>query len=488
MYQLLFNQNLFIKNLKLIEEINKNSLLLFAGEWLNNSAWKGLKYLEDDYNNLDSLVHSDELLFSFFKQTVSILNTDYLNNLNDNLIKVSDILIKNSVITPDISVKVPGGYNLSEILVDFDLESNFVKEINFQFSELNFENKKKVVEILKSLLNFYLLVKSEIMQLGSLFCYYQPKSFYLKIEDLLLEIENNKVADWPSLFRHLGQKFYDSGEGVKQWSALVVGENEFNQEMRSNFTSYLFGLTIFYLSLSEFPNLQFEIQKTFFTKFLWNSLLFNAPFENILKKYLANLYSLDFYIVVSGNFANELEKSDYPVYWDDYNKLSIGILLQKLNSINDNVNYNKTDFVKKLITDNQWPIDLENVIHKFFYVYNGLRNCNFVDYRGFLSAQGLVEPQINWKNVISEEIDENVIKKIKEYFDLNPIPFIIRMEMLDDFMDFSWSEEPYLSRILLLSDLYEEYFGPIYPALLYFDENLNTWKLNACRPPNERIK
>jgi hypothetical protein len=62
-------------------------------------------------------------------------------------------------------------------------------------------------------------------------------------------------------------------------------------------------------------------------------------------------------------------------------------------------------------------------------------------------------------------------------------PIKIKIELIVAFQSVDYSEDPFLSRMLLLNDIYTEVYHEPYGPLVIFDENTGEWKFRKELPP-----
>jgi hypothetical protein len=78
------------------------------------------------------------------------------------------------------------------------------------------------------------------------------------------------------------------------------------------------------------------------------------------------------------------------------------------------------------------------------------------------------------------------LEEVKRYFKLVNRPVLLKVKIVLVLQSINWQEEPYLSRLLSLSDLYESVYGIRYGNLVYFDENIGKFVLNMNLPDLEK--
>lgn len=454
---------------------------LFGDEWGEDSFWQGISFLQEEMSKFDLSVVKKDIYSAFFVTQVSLLDekdiTKLINLLEKTQQAVSSETKSKKNINKDILPwhSILQSYDISQVGVDF-----FVSNFDI-INEGEFQN---IVQEWRNFLVVFQKMHSEFLLIGSALLYYSETELY-SVDKIREELIAGVVSDWPSAFRFLGQAFFGRDGDTKLWATKFLLEGDFGASIKQDFVTYNFVIILLHISLSDFVNMDYEYRKIILQKYAWSSISFGLPIEPVIKTYLSKQSDLEYYIAVSGRFAEQISHCEEVVFYNDNPPITIFQFIQKFISSsrgNELDGFYQVSFVEQIIKDNVWPSDLVNYLTKILRLYLHLREGDFIDYRGILSEEKVIPKEFDWKKIIQQNLDNNTLVRVKEYLEILDRPFTARAEMITAFMDVSWQTEPFLSRILALSEIYEEVYGPVYEALIYFSEEDGQWRLNRNRP------
>ena len=140
-------------------------------------------------------------------------------------------------------------------------------------------------------------------------------------------------------------------------------------------------------------------------------------------------------------------------------------------------------YINQAIAEHKWPLGLKPLLQKLLYLYIHLRDCDFVDYRGILTEEQILSDKYDWKKIVRQDISDKDTEELREHFKLFDRPALTKAKLITAFESVPWEDEPFLSRVARLSDLYSEVFPSFdYGPIIYFDEREGKVKFNKKLP------
>lgn len=292
------------------------------------------------------------------------------------------------------------------------------------------------------------------------------------------DAEKNNLA----ILRFLGQAVYGQDAEIGLEAVKILDGIDMNAVGLDKTSERLQMAALIYLAFLVLPNLVMSQRASLVGKYGWLAIYFNFPLAEWLKSYLADQPDLIGYINNSGEFAQGLLNSHSSlIFKEGVAQRTIGQFLQKfvITAGKDDIKTEKQqDYVDVEIGLNKSRPESE-YLKDLLSLYINLRECTLIDYRGLLSDEKVLTKKFDWKKIIQNDLSDDLLEEIRKYWQELHRPFRTKMELVGALREFSWSDEPYLSRILALNDLFEEVCGHAFFPIVYFDENSSEWRIDT---------
>lgn len=287
------------------------------------------------------------------------------------------------------------------------------------------------------------------------------------------------------VMRYLGQSFYSRDVEAGQY--LLANYDILRRRfavLGENIVKY-FEIVFVYIVGSIFDSLSSKDQIKFLTEHTWKILNYNFPIKHYLEDILAQAASANSYLVSSGQMAQSILKGQEKIFLDDSNIITVEKLLvdySKSDPINDYKAEIWQAYIKNLIAKKPGKEFLIFKLENLVSLYIHLRECDLIDFRGILSDGGAVKPPFGWVQLLQKDLTDQEKEKIHHYVGLLRRPWRTKMELIVAFESVNWRQEPFLSRVLALSDIFDQVYGHFYKPLVYFDEKIMNWSIDKELP------
>jgi len=462
---------------------------VFGSNWYDKTFWQGLDLIVTDLDN-NTLGTMDDVESAYTISVLSRLERGDLLGMEKALLEadkmMGEVLGVESNITPDPNIFNAAWEDHWWLMgIDADGAAMLAKR-SARLSQTDFD---KLLSHFDQLTVAYDLVSAQMLAVGALLLYFDGEKRY-DFETLVAEFASGAVSDWLSAWRFLGQAFYGrNGDVGKLMLKFLTGrEPDFSGD--SSTVNNLFEIVILFFVWHDYEYLDFETKGFLIKKYIWASLAAGVPIEKCVKSDLATEQYLDFYLSACFNLTENLGNGEEKFIGLEDESPTVGDFIKNFtqtvgNSDIDGLEQSK--FVKAQITANAWPVEWEGMLLRLIYLYIHSRECDLIDYKGLLSEAGIEPRPFEWRQIVHEDLTPEKLKMIKDWLVMYNRPFTVKMEMVVEFMKVSFNTEPYLSRILELSETFEEVYGPEMSPLLYFSEEENKWQLNHDRPPKSPV-
>lgn len=459
----------------LLTSLNKSSDLLFEGRWTDSSAWQCLTYLAVDISDIQPGTVNSKLESAFFYSVLELINFDLIREislLNNSLIK---LVLEGQKSNGNDSLG--SSKDLDEVHKQLDLSEEGKQLILEKISSLSSENQRVANDKLRKLAEIYSKFKADFQFIAAALLYFTPENTPGTLEEFKKMIVFSHIKLSPSLVRYLAQSFYAT-EMKPGWKALEILNNiNFSEQVEDkDLLSYV---VLIYLAFSKFYSMTQPMQESMVRQYSWPAINFNLPLREMLKPFLADQPEITLYLSLSGSLAESLFGSKQVMFTADKKVISVGQFLkdfQIFSSKNNSEDSAVIPYVENTINKYNLLFD-KNGLVELITLYRQLRDCNLVDYRGLLSDQD-DSKKYNWREVLENDIQDFRKGEIINYISFLHSPLRVRIEIITALKSLDWENEPYLSRALVLNEIYQDLYENTYGPLIYYEEDKRKWKLN----------
>ncbi len=474
-----------------IKELNLIVSSLFKSEIADISVWRWLNDVLEDKKDLkgrdENINILDEVYINYFYNLLDLLDNDLLKKILDYTKQINQLLgQQKTLIAKSVSITSPQWQLLGNKL---DLTPQGVAEIGEKINSLNTETQSQVIKLFNDLFLVYEPCKVNFQFIMASLLHYQPKetpATFKKFKETLQilkgkdpnDIESNRELQL-GIIRYLGQAV-SSHDAETGWGAIAVLLNtKFTPENTKGLYNTLFYVSLLYLAFANLDNSSQEQKTELFKQYVWEAIKYKVPVRTILTLLLADQPEVIDYINLSGSLAQNIFQSQQLLYIN--NQLTVGEFLKQFDEYSQGKYLDKaihSSYVEKQIQKYQLAPENKDLLLELIYLYTSLHEGSLIDYRGLLSDQDEKYLKYSWAEVVKKDISENETAEIKQYLQLLHRPFRTKMQLINYFRNLDWDKEPYLSRVLILDNIYEELYGQYYGSLVYFDASDNKWHLN----------
>lgn len=479
---------------ELIKEVNKNSLALFQSSWKEDSCWKWLTYLQTQMESFESEKRGIDIETDFFYSMVHTIDFELLEKISDSLRRVIDTLVTsrtNQVNTVNVTADFKA--SLEDACIAFDLKAEEgLSVLTSKTTLLPEEKKDTFLKVLSQVGALYGEFCIPFSLTSALLLYYRPIQSFASLEDFtkLLQDSTTKKKNilevWAPILRYLAQGFFSSDGDVKDEAVFYLVSTATDPVALKNKVYTLFYQVLLFVAFRGFGTLNEEYQSDLIRIHLWSALTIGVPVEKLLKEKLASEPVLDFYISCSGAFAEALSQSTQSLFASNQSQVTVSQFIQKFTSLNSQKDFEskvQKAYVASEMKLHGWPAESAEKLLRLISLFIHLRECTLVDYRGFLEDEGVIQPPYNFKELMQKDLSQLEQNNIREYFQLLHRAIKLKIELIVAFQSVDYSEEPFLSRMLTLNELYSDVYGEPYSPLVVFDEEKGDWKFRKELPP-----
>lgn len=443
---------------------------VFKGDWKSDSLWQMLSFFVEEMENMQADVDYDEV------EKAYIIYMAYL--ANDNLADLSDLLkvaIQKSIGQP-MNVEARKQVELQNIL---ELKKQAAVDLA---NRLGWDELEKMMDLYAGIRKDFILISAALL-------HYQPASSLdfgqLKVAVLGENFAEVKITNWLLVIRGLAQGFFDDDGQVRDLAVGALVNLTAQEDQSDSFAVTMTKVLLLFIAFKDFYSLNKENKVALLNRYSLSATLLGIPWQQNVKEGLRDEPFVEYYVSASEIFAKSILDNREPIAGGS--ELSLGGFIGEYAagmSIEQQSDPLKRDqFIAGFTKKNNLPEEVATALKDMLDFYLHLRDCDVVDYKGVLSETGIKPLPFDWKSFVNHDLSEEDLVKAKEFMKTLRRPFSVRSVIIVDFMDVSWREEPYLSRLLALSAIYEEVYGPIYEPLAYFDDKTGQWELNRTRPP-----
>lgn len=455
----------------------------FGGAWKSESVWQWLADLQEEMAVFDFSQPVFEKRDAFFIAMLEKINWETVGVLRDKINETVDAIEngQRGIIGQPTNIESWKALGARLELNKQGIELMSAKV--FSRSDVAQLTINKQLEIVAKL---YESFKLQFRLIAAALLYYSTSVGSVQ----LAEIEKNPdvpIVDWAPVLRILGQAVHNHDGEALTWAGkfLYVNAAQINKDVFEYEADHLLFIVLLHLSLGNFNELNEWRQARAMEWYLWEALCFGVLIEKELREYLAGRPLLTDYIINSGGFSELLRYSAQLIHVD-VDQTTVGGFIKGFLSFTKGDGRDVAEhnlFINEAIAEHKWPADLKYLLQKLLYLYIHLRDCDFVDYRGILTEEQILSDKYDWKKIVRQDISDKDMEEFREHFKLLDRPALTKAKLITAFESVPWENEPYLSRIMLLSELYSEVFPSFdYSPIVYFDEQEGKIKFDKKLP------
>ncbi|MBI2444032.1 MAG: hypothetical protein HYV42_02195 [Candidatus Magasanikbacteria bacterium] len=359
-------------------------------------------------------------------------------------------------------------------------------------SGLSAADQPTALEQLRNLAAQYQAFKLYFSHFAAMLLYYTPPgafALFTEFKEKFLQgvmLQKDELWEWwAAILRFVGQAVIGRDGEVRDLAISWFSSQSFGQRLLGTRFNRLLFLALVYAAWFDFKILNGEFQERLCQHLIWRAISLGVPVETLLKEKLAEEPQANQYVYFSGLFAENLLKNDEVIFFSGSQTMTISAFLQAYLSQAKDKDLDPTSqqsYVKKVMTGHGWPAEARRYLERILDIYLHLRECDLIDYRGFLTEEGGRREPYDWKALMQRDLTAVEKDRVKEYFKLLQRPTRLKIELVLAFESVSWQKEPYLSRVLALNEIYDDVYDLPYSPLIYFDEPGRIWKLRKEIP------
>ncbi|MFA4831294.1 MAG: hypothetical protein WC862_05350 [Patescibacteria group bacterium] len=478
-------ETLWSEQKNIIAECLSAARSFFGGAWLPDSLWHWLEFFSEE---MEEMTETDisrarkDRDGAFFVAMVGQIDFLLLLGVTKQL---DSIRLQITGDHPVAKQEARASVDIQQALRSLDIQERAVDALLNLLQAFSARDRGSLAVSLGQLANAYGEVSVAAELAAAALRYYRPEKPFVDFVSFHSALGTAQTLDWIAVMRFLGEAFAGSDAETRKWAVFTMLTNPVDQSFFATGVARLYFMMILHIGWSDFPSLLTEDKDALVASHLWWALCLGAPVGQLLGEDLAGESVLSDYIIRSGTYAQALLISKTKIFFGPGQTLQAGQFLQQYLAFakdNELDGYQQVNYVKKQVETFRLPKNFQPWLLELLSMYLHLRECDFIDYRGFLAEAGVKEKMYDWKRIMTQDIDENMKEDIKRYLQIVQRPTWIKMQMLNAIESTPWKTEPYLSRAFQLNDIYEDVYNPEYAPLVYFDEESGEFKVNKRLP------
>lgn len=444
---------------------------LFGGAWKGESVWLWFGYLQEEMSRFDFFQPVFEKRDAFFIAMLEQINWEAISILRD---KINEIVVAIESGQRGIIGQPTNIETWKTLGARLDLNPQGIELMSAKIF-----NRSDIVQLtiskqLETVAGLYESFKLQFRLIDAALLYYSPPGGPARLSDIEKE-PDVPIVDWAPILRILGQAIHSHDGEALAWAGkfLYVNANQIDKNIFEYEADHLLFIMLLHLSLGNFSEMNEWRQARAVEWYLWEALCFGVLVEKELQEYLAGRPLLTDYIINSGSFSELLRYSAQLIYVG-VDQTTVGGFIKGFLSFTKGDGRDVVEhdlYINQAIAEHKWPTGLKPLLQKLLYLYIHLRDCDFVDYRGILTEEQILSDKYDWKKIVRQDIGDKDIEEFREHFKLLDRPAFTKAKLITAFESVPWENEPYLSRVMRLSELYSEVFPSFdYSPIVYFDE------------------
>ncbi len=461
---------------------------IFGREILDRNVWKWLGFMAEE---MEEYLSKDDTGFDLdvdFRLAVyGQVDFALLEKINNSLGLLS------SAVDSVPSVENSPVYDLSVIerlLSQLDIANETRELFLDDIESADSISLQGIKDILDKLAVDYVEFGHHFSFVAATLLYYMPEDQFNNPDDFERITKGLAVQpqldnlEWHKVFRYMGQGFFSRDGYVKNWSVNFLTTTNITKDAWENFVDKLLFIIMLYASMGELKDLSNENKILLLDRYIWWALLLGIPVERLLEESLAEQPLFLDYVSLCGEISQTLSKSNQIMNFTGETKV---ILNQFVNNFiarsrgKELDGYQQVSYVEDFVKDNQYFRSYQNILIRLLRIYLHLREMDFVDYKGIFSDEGAINPKYDWPSILHNDINDSFLEELRRYFVMLRRPARLKVELIINFMKINWQEDPFLGRVLILDELYQDVF-PDFGSLVYFDEDNDKWEFDREMP------
>ena len=464
----------------LVEQTVDLSNKLFDSYWLVGSVWDCVDTLREALHLMKPEEADEKITEAYQVAILDQIDNRIWHAFNDKLSALTGLINNEATNSTDVLIK-EGWLGLDE------------KGLLLLKNKLGNVPNSRLSTMLDELEELYKNFANDFKPIAAALSLFMPDRRIDSVAHLKKEIEvlmaggglekGERIEVWEGIFRYIGQSVFSFDIGVREWAIDFLATSPLDSQVFEDKKVTTLLLICFYIVARDFKDLFEEERFMILSEWLWLILSFGVPLRIAIEDELSNQQNVLYYEFYSGQYAQLMSKSDSLIYFNDSSE-TVASFLQKYHVFakgGELDGFRQINFIDEFLKDRKWPATLKKGLLELLYIFLHLREMDLVDYRGILSDSDLRPPVYDWKKIIQINLDDEKTEEIKRYFSLLKRPTKFKIELITAFQGLNWQTEPYLYRVLILNDIFQDVY-PHYPNLVYFDEEMDEFKINKEIP------
>ena len=475
----------FQKYKLLVDSVLKRGSLVFGEEWLDSEWGMNFQSLqtEMDHHIMDNFFsyHDKNLSLALLKQ----IAWDEIEDVDKIFLDISNYFTR----IVSLEERVIEENEVVDLLIPFNFDGETTKKFLAKLRKTKAEDWLGFFGNLKLLSVKFTFFGSDLELILAALCYYQPKKSILsfgefqKIAENQINNNNNIEDDWSEIFRYLGQAFIQRDVDVMFWAVDFLIDFTPDKNVYDFKIDEIFFTLLLHNAFWDFENDPDEIQEKLLMKYSFACLYFDVDIKKNLERYLFQQPLLNYFVVRSHSLSESISKSSENIFSEQEQSITVGNFIKRFLAFAGGKQlegFNQLQYINEIMSEYKFNRSIRDILYKILNLYIHLRECDMVDYRGFLSDEGAKEG-VNWKEIFENNLSDKELSNLKEELELLQRPFRNKLEIFFILSKINWKEEPYFSRVLAINNMFEEIY-PQYSPLVFFDEQDGDWKIDRSIP------
>ncbi len=483
-------QTKFAEHSKAVIAVSDLARKVFGNGWGEESAWQWLAYLKDDIGQYNFESAESDIEVAYFISIVSLLHVDLLLDIAERLRKIDRLLISETT----VSVAKIGGQQFNKQLImnlfkECGLTDAGASDMITKLVKVSQTISPAIEQEFREFVSVYKKFNQSLEPVAAGLLYYRPENtpvLFTEFKEVVgktgIILDNSTVTF--RLIRYLGQSFYGRDTELRLEAQRFLSDWFNNKKRLENLSERVVFVILLYVMHTDFYYQTPEKQSDLVANYLSWAIWAGVPMRSMLINTLADSLSVVDYTGRCGAFARKLENSDARIWFDGESASRVSEFFAGFNNFSkDGVDLKTQESYVNLQLDKyKLGAGYKDSLAELLYLYVNLRDCRIVDYRGLLSEGGAVDMKYNWKDLVEQDLSANLRNDLRKFFKMLHRPLKIKMQLIIFFESIAWRNEPFLSRVLVLSDIYEEVYGNFFGPLVYFDQEKSEFVLNKELP------
>jgi len=456
---------------------------VFSGHWTYDSAWYWIYAFVDDLESMEK----DKGLFTAHDRARHFFYVEVLKSSNKLFVDIDSVLTKMTELFDgkEFNKNKVAEKEVLNYLKQLDLDEIAVNDLSKKVACLPADKIKIARELIKKLVEVYNSNKPELSLVSAILLHNNVESYYPADLDEWMELrdeinknkKDNEKKQIASL-RFLGQAIAANNGNVSLFSYKTITDKSFDRFGLKTAYKNLEFLGMLYSMFLFLDSMSVEQKNKLFSTRIWAGIDNDVPIKDLIVDKLAQEPFINDYLSSIGELAQSLGQSKEKILAG--NDLTVGTFITVYERAGDQEDYKpevQLNYVEEFIKENKNLSKKKDGLVKLLRLYTQFRECTLADYRGLLSDVDQ-KLRFDWKGIVENELDEDKKRKVRRYINNLRRPFRLKIEIDSVLREIDWQQEPYLSRVIELSTIYEELYASSYGSLVYFNMEDGQWEFN----------